>query len=271
MAFQNLETGTLDVCNPVLGSGLNIPVGFWEPGSLAAHKAHFGTGAVAIPFSAALVVGTSASSPLSFNSIGLDLHTGVWNTKGTDIKFGTDVSLGPLKAIYSAIESSLAGLKSSVVPKKLYTAPVDNTNAASESHNSPLGSLNGSWTYNGQILSTGPHTSDVRLKKNIEPLTNGLDKIMRLNPVTFNWDEEIVPNLAKNYPNMIGLIAQEVEKVVPEVVYRQKVISVKGGKQKARTYKRVLYENLVAHLIDGMKEQQKQIEELKQRVSELEN
>ena len=70
---------------------------------------------------------------------------------------------------------------------------------------------------------------------------------------------------------MIGLIAQEVEKVVPEVVYRQKVISVKGGKQKARTYKRVLYENLVAHLIDGMKEQQKQIEELKQRVSELEN
>jgi len=271
MAFQNLETGTLDVFDPIRGGALNFPSGFWEPGSLSAYKGHFGTGAAATPFSAALVVGTSATSPLSFNSIGLDLHTGVWNTLGTDIKFGTDVSLGPLKAIYSAIESSLAGLKSSVVPKKLYTAPVDNTNAASESHNSPLGSLNGSWTYNGEILTTGPHTSDVRLKKNIEPLTNGLDKIMRLNPVTFNWDEEIVPNLAKKYPNMIGLIAQEVEKVVPEVVYRQKVISVKGGKQKARTYKRVLYENLVAHLIDGMKEQQKQIEELKQRVSELEN
>ena len=31
---------------------------------------------------------------------------------------------------------------------------------------------------------------------------------MKLNPVTFNWDEEIVPDLAKKYPNMVGLIAQ---------------------------------------------------------------
>ena len=131
--------------------------------------------------------------------------------------------------------------------------------------------LNGFWMYNGMFISTGPHTSDIRLKKNIEPLTNGLDKIMKLNPVTFNWDEEIVPDLANKYPNMVGLIAQEVEEVVPQVVYKTKVNSIKNGKKKGRVYKRVLYENLVAHLIDGMKEQQRQIEELKQRVSELEN
>jgi len=70
---------------------------------------------------------------------------------------------------------------------------------------------------------------------------------------------------------MVGLIAQEVEEVVPEVVYKTLVNSVKDGKEKGRIYKRVLYENLVAHLIDGMKEQQKQIDELKQRVFELEN
>ena len=75
MAFQKLETGSLDVFNPILGSGLNIPIGFWEPGSLAAHKGHFGQGAVATPFSAALVVGPSLTSPLSFNSTGLDVHT----------------------------------------------------------------------------------------------------------------------------------------------------------------------------------------------------
>ena len=271
MAFQNLETGTLDVFNPILGGALNIPSGFWEPGSLSAHKGHFGQGAVATPFSASLVAGPSLTSPLTFNSTGLDIHTGVWNTLGTDIKAGTDVSLGPLKVAYNAIESSLTGLKSAVTPDYSETAPKIVSNAAVEMHNSPLGMLNGFWTYNGTFISTGPHTSDIRLKKNIEPLTNGLDKIMKLNPVTFDWDEEIVPDLAKKYPHMAGLIAQEVEEVVPEVVYKTMVNSVKDGKQKGRIYKRVLYENLVAHLIDGMKEQQKQIEELKQRVSELEN
>ena len=46
MSFQKLETGTLDVFNPILGGALNIPAGFWEPGSLSAYKGHFGTGAV---------------------------------------------------------------------------------------------------------------------------------------------------------------------------------------------------------------------------------
>jgi len=271
MAFQSIQTGSLDVYNPILGSGLNIPVGFWEPGSLAAHKGHFGQGALSTPFSASLVAGPSLTSPLTFNSTGLDVHTGVWNTLGTDVKAGIDVSLGPLKVAYNAIESSITGLKSAVTPDWSATAPKIVSNAVVESHNSPLGSLNGFWTYNGTFITTGPHTSDIRLKKNIEPLTNGLDKIMKLNPVTFDWDEEIVPDLAKKYPHMVGLIAQEVEEIVPEVVHKTMVNSVKDGKEKGRIYKRVLYENLVAHLIDGMKEQQKQIEELKQRVSELEN
>ena len=271
MAFQSIQTGILDVFNPLLGSGLNIPIGFWEPGSLAAHKAHFGQGAVSIPFSAALVVGPSLTSPLSFNSIGLDVHTGVWNTLGTDIRLGTDVSIGPLTVDYSAVFSELNGLKSSVTPDWGATAPIIKSNGASIFQNSPFGKLNGFWMYNGSFISTGPHTSDIRLKKNIEPLTNGLDKILKLNPVTFDWDEEIVPDLAKKYPHMVGLIAQEVEEVVPEVVYKTTVNSVKDGKEKGRVYKRVLYENLVAHLIDGMKDQQKQIEELKQRISKLEN
>ena len=271
MSFQTLDTGTLDVFNPLLGSALNIPKGFWEPGTLSAHKGHFGQGALAVPFSASLVAGPSATSPLSFNSIGLDVHTGVWNTLGTDVRLGTDVSIGPLTVDYSAIFSELNGLKSSVTPDWGVTAPIIKTNGATILQNSPLGKLTGLWTYNGIFVATGPHTSDIRLKKNIEPLTNGLDKIMKLRPVTFDWDNEVVPELHKKYPHMVGLIAQEVEEVVPEVVYKTLVNSVKDGKEKGRIYKRVLYENLVAHLIDGMKEQQKQIEELKQRVSELEN
>lgn len=269
--FDKLTVGTLDVISPIGGGALLFPTGFWEPGSFSAYKGHFGTGSTAIPFSASLVAGPSPTSPLSFNSIGLDVHTGVWNTLGTDVRLGTDVSIGPLTVDYSAIFSELNGLKSSVTPDWGATAPIIKSNGATILQNSPLGKLTGLWTYNNSFISTGPHTSDIRLKKNIEPLTNGLDKIMKLNPVTFDWDETIVPDLAGKYPHMVGLIAQEVEEVVPEVVYKTLVNSVKDGKEKGRVYKRVFYENLVAHLIDGMKEQQKQIEELKQRVSELEN
>ena len=271
MAFQSLDSGTVDVIHPILGSALNIPKGFWEPGSLAAHKGHFGQGALTVPFSAALVAGPSLTSPLSFNSIGLDVHTGVWNTLGLDVRFGTNVVLGILSMDYCAIASEITGLNSTITPENSETAPSITNNAVAAAYNSPLGDLTGFWMYNHDFICTAPCTSDIRLKKNIEPLTNGLDKIMKLNPVTFNWDETIVPRLAGKYPHMVGLVAQEVEKVVPEVVYKVLVNSVKDGKEKGRVYKRVLYENLVAHLIDGMKEQQKQIEELKQRVSELEN
>ncbi len=271
MAFQTLDTGSLDVFNPILGGALNFPKGFWEPGSMSAYKGHFGTGATAVPFSASLVCAPSATSPLALNSIGIDVHTGVWNTFGTDVKSGSDISIGALNASYTSIFTELNGLKSSVVPDWNATAPKILNNGASISQNSPSGKLSGFWSYNGLFISTGPHTSDIRLKKNIKPLTNGLDKIMKLRPVTFDWDGEVVPELHKKYPHMVGLIAQEVEEVVPEVVYKTLVNSVKDGKEKGRIYKRVLYENLVAHLIDGMKEQQKQIDELKQRVLELEN
>lgn len=53
--------------------------------------------------------------------------------------------------------------------------------------------------------------SDIRLKKNIEPLKNSLELINQLNPITYNWKDESMTN------NNIGFIAQEVEKVIPEI------------------------------------------------------
>lgn len=249
MAFQSIQTGILDVFNPLLGSGLNIPIGFWEPGSLAAHKAHFGQGAVSIPFSAALVVGPSLTSPLSFNSIGLDVHTGVWNTLGTDIRLGTDVSIGPLTVDYSAVFSELNGLKSSVTPDWGATAPIIKSNGASIFQNSPFGNLNGFWMYNGSFISTGPHTSDIRLKKNIEPLTNGLDKILKLNPVTFDWIE--------NEREDIGLIAEQVNEIYPEFVGRNPAGEIQGIK----------YSKLTTILIKSIQELKQEVETLKAKIN----
>jgi hypothetical protein len=63
------------------------------------------------------------------------------------------------------------------------------------------------WAANGTI-----QTSDARLKKNIHPLTYGLAEVMKLRPVGYNWID------VSNKGNKIGLLAQEVKKIIPEVV-----------------------------------------------------
>jgi len=85
-------------------------------------------------------------------------------------------------------------------------------------------------------------TSDISLKDNIQTIVNPLDKIIKLNGVTFNWKENQKPS--------IGVIAQELQEVLPELVTQGDVKSVN-------------YNGLIGVLIEAVKEQQKQIEELK--------
>ena len=58
------------------------------------------------------------------------------------------------------------------------------------------------------------NASDVRLKENIVTIENGLDKILQLNPVKFNW----IDGFAEDGKDMLGFIAQEVQSIIPEVV-----------------------------------------------------
>jgi hypothetical protein len=103
---------------------------------------------------------------------------------------------------------------------------------------------------NGSVGATAYYyTSDARLKKNITALPNGtLAKIMQLKPVSFNW---INSNVSGN-ATQLGLIAQDVEKVFPEVVNTASGVNGTG-------YKSVEYGNLVAPIISAIQEQQTQI------------
>jgi hypothetical protein len=60
------------------------------------------------------------------------------------------------------------------------------------------------------------NASDARLKQNVTTITNGLDKVMGLNPVMFNWIKGYVES--EEGKNMLGFIAQEVQNIVPEAV-----------------------------------------------------
>ncbi|MCS7029537.1 MAG: tail fiber domain-containing protein, partial [Bacteroidia bacterium] len=119
--------------------------------------------------------------------------------------------------------------------------------------------LNGSLTITGVFNSTGyKETSDIRWKKNVSNIPNALGKVMAMRGVNYDFktkDELKKENLPTEYEfsdkKQIGFIAQEVERVLPEVVG----IDEKG-------FKTVEYGKVVALLVEAMKEQQKQIEAL---------
>ena len=97
-------------------------------------------------------------------------------------------------------------------------------------------------------------TSDERFKENITPISNALDKVKTLTGVEFDWRME-----TKDYHGYVGhdvgVIAQQVKAVLPEAV-----------RTNANGYLAVRYEKLIGLLIEGMKEQQEQIEELKAKL-----
>ena len=102
------------------------------------------------------------------------------------------------------------------------------------------------------------YSSDRRLKENITPIPNALDKVMAINGVTFDWiplSDEQRKTLHPNEGHDIGIIAQEIEAVLPEVVTTRET-----------GFKAVKYEKIVALLIEAIKEQQTQIDELKRKI-----
>lgn len=264
MAFDTLDVGTLDVFNPLVGGALVIPKGLWEPGTASIHKLHCGQGAMATPFAASLVVGPSLTSPLSINSIGLEQLTGLRNCFGSDIKIGSNISLGALDVSYNGVNSELNGIKSAAVPEWNTVAPKFDANAFTMDLKSPAGKLSEKWTYNGTPLDLLHSHSDVRLKKDIEPLVGSLDKVLQLQGVSFTWNRDTSFYVGRLKSNDIGLIAQDVEKIAPELVIETEINGVDFK------VKNVDYSRLTPLLVEAIKEQQKQIEELKQRIADLE-
>ena len=94
-------------------------------------------------------------------------------------------------------------------------------------------------------------SSDIRFKENIKPIENAIDKIRKISGNTYDWKEE--NKIEHGYEgNDVGVIAQEIEAVLPQLVQTRE-----SG------YKAVKYDKLVALLIEGIKEQQLQIEQLR--------
>ena len=108
-------------------------------------------------------------------------------------------------------------------------------------------------TYNLSVGGTVTANSDRRIKKNIVTIDNALDKVLKLRGVTFQRTD------TEDDKVLMGVVAQEVEEVIPEVVSL-------GDPDDPDSIKSVSYGNMVGVLIEAIKEQQLQIDELRKQI-----
>jgi hypothetical protein len=114
----------------------------------------------------------------------------------------------------------------------------------------------GNGIFEGNVTAYGS-ASDIRLKENVEVIPDALDKVKKLDGVTFNYK--------KDGSRSTGLIAQQLQEVLKEAVYET---SDAEGKEE---HLAIRYGNVVGLLVEAIKEQSDQIETLNKRIEELEH
>jgi hypothetical protein len=123
-----------------------------------------------------------------------------------------------------------------------------------------VGSGAGTPTTDGLIRATNDviafFGSDSRLKENVTPIVNPIEKISQIGGYTYDWIP--MEGIHENEGHDVGVIAQEIEAILPEIVTTRD-----------NGYKAVKYERLVALLIECVKDQQIQIDELKNKLDNI--
>ena len=235
----------------------------------------------------------SASGNITATSITATSITGSFIT-GSQIKVADYLTIGPspistadlyVNGLGSSTPSLTAGAAASVIfrnnagefafgkaaasPYRLYIQGRTTTNAAETITINPMGGNVGigrldpifKLDVNGTVAGTGAYSSnsDTRLKRDILPIENALNKILMLNGVTYNWNKEFDPDINLDDRNHIGLLAQDVEKIIPQAVYTD---------NSKNQLKSMTYTELIPVLIEAIKEQQTQINELKNKLKD---
>ena len=111
----------------------------------------------------------------------------------------------------------------------------------------------GNATFTGNVTAYGS-ISDERLKENIKVIENPIEKIKDLKGVTFTYK--------KDGEKSTGLIAQDLEKVLPEAVYTSETIADEREGEESEEHLAIRYGNTVGLLVEAIKEQQEQIDTL---------
>jgi hypothetical protein len=201
------------------------------------------------------VLSVTTNTGLSTNASATGNVT-ITNTGVTSNVAGTGISVsgatGAVTITNSGVTSIVAGTGvSRDVATGAVTISIGQAVATSSSPTFAGLTINGAITATGDI--TAFFTSDKRHKNTIQNIPNALEKVSKLNGVTWEWNED-VNEVTKSTPKT-GLIAQEVQEVLPEVV-----------REREDGFLSLDYSKMVGLLVEAIKEQQSQIEELKSKL-----
>ncbi len=266
---ENTYTGTLDFNEPGIAVTRNGDVGFgtWGPfGKLDINLNHWvGNGYPDI----------SIGEPNIYVDGGYGA-AGSWYRQYVGFNVWYDGKMNTWRTLSDSVHNGAALISSCQISGDLAFKSIGNTGGAyrvlgGHIYNSPhiyINSsgnviINGTWgpskfSVNGSAGGTQCWVvpSDERLKKNIVTIDNAMAKISKLRPVSFEWKQkEMWPAAGRS----LGLIAQEVKDIVPEVV-------VEGD-----GYYYLEYSSMVGLLVEGIKEQQKEIASLQKAIAQIES
>jgi hypothetical protein len=267
--FISLNTDKLEASytgNSNLVTLGTVTTGTWSATTIATTRGGTGLtsftngGAVYATSTSALTTGT-----LPIASGGTASTTASAARTALGLAIGTDVQA------YDADLAAVAGLTSTgiVVRTGSGTFTAGNTLSSVDLQINSLGVGTAASTTAGEIRATNQITSyysDERLKEDIVEITDALEKVMALRGVTYK-PNSIAESLGYKKQNEVGVIAQDVEKVLPEAVkpapfdimlFENVEISKSG-----ENYKTVQYEKLVPLLIEAIKELNNEIKQLK--------
>ncbi len=208
-------------------------------------------------------LGTSSNIAGLFNST--NFQTAFYNTgvEATSVNFNSGVidNIGVFG--YAKTDGGISTNNVGVVG----LAQETNGGSATESYGLYGEGSSGAAYFVGGTTNSGPAfiTSDQKIKRNVETVKNSLAIIQLLNPVTYDYKREEYPELHLSETKQYGFIAQELEKVVPELVKQSNKPEIKNSKgeviSKSVSLKTVNYDGMIPILAKAMQEQQVLIDE----------
>ncbi|MEL6812760.1 MAG: tail fiber domain-containing protein [Bacteroidota bacterium] len=112
--------------------------------------------------------------------------------------------------------------------------------------------------------------SDQRLKRDIQPFESALDKVLKLNPVSYYWDNKTYTSFGTENRKQLGFLAQELEETFPELINKASIgLPAYDDKGRGEKFDAVNYDGLIPVLTKAIQEQQQLIAQLTKRLDAL--